>query len=230
MWYCTHAITAGYAESPSPLNVYQLVSQVFAFVKGVQSVDISWVDECAARAGLLARLVDRRSLIETSGGYIPDCLDGRVEFCDVHFAYSAMPDCPVLCGLSISANPGETLALVGQSGCGKSTIMSLLLRFYDVNQGQILLDGVDVREYDPRWLRARVAHVSQEVQLFSMSILDNICLGCPSATYEQVVGCMFFRVHYNAVGMQIGLATLGALTPNTWKGLSVWTNGRALNN
>eukprot|EP00794_Sanderia_malayensis_P017699 gene17699-19467_t len=106
-----------------------------------------------------------------------DHLDGTVQFRDVHFNYPTRPDVAVLRGLNISVNPGQTLALVGSSGCGKSTSVSLIERFYDVSEGVLSIDGFNVRDLNIKWLRSVIGIVSQEPVLFDCSIKDNITYG-----------------------------------------------------
>ncbi len=119
----------------------------------------------------------------------PDASDmppgpGRVEFDDVSFGYTASQ--PVLSGLSLTVEPGETLALVGGAGSGKSTISLLLPRFYDVWGGSVTVDGIDVRDTTMASLRARIGVVFEESFLFSDSVASNIAYGRPDATREQV--------------------------------------------
>ena len=83
----------------------------------------------------------------------------------------------VLKGLSATMKPGQTLALVGSSGCGKSTVVSLLERFYDPLSGSVKIDNTDIRDYNIRWLRSQIGIVSQEPVLFDMSVADNIRYG-----------------------------------------------------
>lgn len=114
-------------------------------------------------------------------------IQGRVEYRDVHFRYPSRADVPVLHSLSLRVEAGEQIALVGYSGAGKSTIAQLLMRFYEVDSGQILVDGKNIRDYDITALRRAIAIVPQEVMLFGGSILENIVYGRPGATEAEVL-------------------------------------------
>jgi ABC-type multidrug transport system fused ATPase/permease subunit len=109
---------------------------------------------------------------------------GSIEFQDVHFAYN--PGEPVLQAVSFKVEPGEKIAVVGATGAGKSTLISLLSRFYDVQQGAILVDGVDIRNFDLQGLRRSIGIVLQDVFLFSGSVADNLRLGDAGITVEQM--------------------------------------------
>ena len=111
----------------------------------------------------------------TSEGQSPsDKPRGHVSFRHVSFAYPSRPDVPVLSDFNLDILPNQTVALVGKSGAGKSTVLALLQRFYDVSEGSVCVDGVDVRLLDPLWLHRVIACVSQEPVLFSDSIRSNI--------------------------------------------------------
>jgi len=110
---------------------------------------------------------------------------GRIDFENVHFNYPTN-EIDVLHNFSLSIQPGEKIALVGESGVGKSTISQLIPRFYDVSEGSIRIDGVDIRKYDLDSLRRVIGHVQQDVFIFYDNILENIRYGDPNATDEQV--------------------------------------------
>lgn len=113
-------------------------------------------------------------------------LQGAVAFDGVSFRYPSRPDLPVLRNLSLRASSGERVALVGSSGAGKSTVVSLLLRFYEPNEGAIRFDGKPASEFKLEQIRGNIAVVPQEVLLFGGTIRENIAYGRPSATEEQI--------------------------------------------
>lgn len=111
-------------------------------------------------------------------------LRGRVDFEDVHFQYEE--GVPVIQGISLHVEPGERIAFIGTTGCGKSTMLNLLTRFYDVTGGRILIDGVDVRDYRLADFRHQFGIVLQESYIFSVTVKENIRYGRPRATIEEV--------------------------------------------
>jgi ATP-binding cassette, subfamily B, bacterial len=113
-------------------------------------------------------------------------VQGNISYRDVHFSYPSRKDLPVLKGLSFDVNAGEKIALVGYSGAGKSTIIQLLMRLYNYDSGEILIDGKPLTSYGISELRKNIAIVPQEVMLFGGSIFENISYGKPSATKEEV--------------------------------------------
>jgi len=109
----------------------------------------------------------------------PKCFEGHLDFENVKFAYPARPDINVLDEYTLSISPGTTTALVGGSGSGKSTVVALLQRFYDVNSGSIKIDGNDLRDLDVTWLRQKIGYVQQEPSLFGLSVKENLLYGVP---------------------------------------------------
>ncbi|MVZ61866.1 ABC transporter ATP-binding protein [Sphingobacterium humi] len=119
------------------------------------------------------------------GDYKPAHVAGSISFKNVWFAYNE--EKWVLKDISFTVQPGETLALVGATGAGKSSIINILSRFYEIQKGEILLDGVDIREYDLSFLRQTIATVLQDVFLFSDSVLNNIRLNNPKISMDSIV-------------------------------------------
>jgi ATP-binding cassette subfamily B protein len=142
-------------------------------------------------AGATERLVE---LLETEPAIkppahpktLPTPPRGEVSFENVTFHYPSRPDTAALNGLSLAVNPGEHVALVGPSGAGKSTVFQLLLRFYDPQSGVVRIDGVDLKDVDPREARKRIGLVPQDPVIFGSSALENIRYGRPEATDDEV--------------------------------------------
>ncbi|CAM5208879.1 ATP-binding cassette subfamily B protein OS=Ureibacillus acetophenoni OX=614649 GN=SAMN05877842_11599 PE=4 SV=1 [Ureibacillus acetophenoni] len=114
-------------------------------------------------------------------------LKGEVEFKDVHFKYELSEDKETLKGVNFHVKPGQTVALVGATGAGKTTIMQLIARFYDVGEGSILFDGKDVRDINRETLRSQMAFVLQDPFLFEASVYENIRYGKLNATDEEII-------------------------------------------
>ena len=131
-------------------------------------------------------LIDRAPAMLLRGGRTLAKVAGRLAYQGVHFSYPARPGTEVLHGVDLLVEPGEVVALVGPSGSGKSTLGSLLVRLYDPSSGRLTLDGVDLRELDPSWLRSQVGVVSQEPVLFSTTIAENVRYGRPGASDAEV--------------------------------------------
>lgn len=129
-------------------------------------------------------VLDTNEFTPEIGNYKPQEIKGKIEFKNVWFAYNE--DNWVLRDVSFEISPGQTLALVGATGAGKSSVISILSRFYEIQKGQILLDGIDIREYDLQYLRSNIATVLQDVFLFSDSIQSNISLHDPSVSIETI--------------------------------------------
>ncbi|MDX1751633.1 MAG: ABC transporter ATP-binding protein [Salinimicrobium sediminis] len=130
-------------------------------------------------------ILDTQASIADEGTVVVDHLKGEIEFEEVRFSY--VGDEEVLKGVSFKAKPGETVAIVGATGAGKSTIINLLNRSYEISSGRILLDGIDVKDMTLKSLRSEIAIVLQDVFLFADTILNNITLNDPKITKETVV-------------------------------------------
>ena len=133
-------------------------------------------------------ILDEESELDTTNTKLrpPLSIQGNIAFQNVSFAYPSRPDVTVLKGIDLNIEPGEKVALVGHSGAGKSTITQLLLRFYQTNQGKILVDGRDIQSYDLTSYRQHIGIVPQEVLLFGGTIQENIAYGKQDATLEEI--------------------------------------------
>ena len=171
------------------LGEYQKFSLYLVYVffpLGQLGFIISLMAQAGASASRIFEILDAKSEItdKPDARALPS-IQGRVEFKDVTFRYFGSSD-PVLRNVSFAAEPGQTVALLGATGSGKSTIINLIPRFYDVSEGVVLIDDHDVRDVTLDSLRSQIGIVLQETNLFSGTIRDNIAFGRPEATIEQV--------------------------------------------
>lgn len=139
---------------------------------------------------------------------IKDEFIGEIDFVDVNFQYD-VEGSHILNNFTLKINPGEKIALVGETGVGKSTISKLIPRFYDVNEGEVLVDGVNVKDYDLFNLRNAIGHVQQDVVIFWGTIKDNILYGKPEASHEEVIeAAKKARIHDFIMTLEDGYDTL----------------------
>ncbi len=187
VWVGAHAVLEGTmtAGQLSSFVMYALLSAV-----ALAAVAEVWGDVQLA-AGAAERLfellaVEPEIAIAPNPVPLPEPPLGLVEFEAVDFRYPTRPEVAALSGLVFRADPGETVAIVGPSGAGKSTVLRLLLRFYDPEGGAIRIDGVDLRDADPRDVRARMSIVPQETAIFTENLRENIRYGRPDASDAEV--------------------------------------------
>ena len=190
LWYGGRLVAEG-ADKPGGLTTGGLTSfLVYTLLVAFSLGGLSdlWADfmKASGAAERIFELMDRAPAIPPSGGAELAEVKGRVEMASVAFSYPARRDAPVLHGIDLAISPGEIVAIVGPSGAGKSTLAALLTRLYDPDRGTISLDGHDLRDLSPPFLRRTIGIVSQEPLLFSTSIQDNIRYGRPAATDAEV--------------------------------------------
>nr|WP_075851582.1 ABC transporter transmembrane domain-containing protein [Rhizobium hainanense] len=187
LWVGAQNVLAG-TMSAGTLGQFLLYSVIAGSSLGSLSEVWGELSQAAGAADRLGELLAEVSPIAAPVNPLPlpQPPQGRVEFSDVHFSYPSRPNRSALHGLSFSVKPGETVAIVGASGAGKSTIFSLLLRFYDPQKGHVAIDGVDARDVLPDALRERIAIVPQDTTIFAASIHDNIAFGRPGASRDEV--------------------------------------------
>ncbi|PVD39429.1 hypothetical protein C0Q70_02059 [Pomacea canaliculata] len=159
-----------------------------AFSLGNASPNFQTLANARGAAYTIFQLIDQKSKIDNmmESGRRPESVHGTITFKNIHFSYPSRPEVKVLNGLNLTIQPGQTMALVGSSGCGKSTTVQLLQRFYDPQEGQVLLDGIDIRELNVRWLRSNIGVVSQEPVLFATTIAENIRYGRDGVTQAEI--------------------------------------------
>ncbi|XP_017865605.1 PREDICTED: multidrug resistance protein homolog 49 [Drosophila arizonae] len=193
VWYGVNLILDDRGKEDRQYTPAVLVIVLFAVIMGAQNLGFSspHVDSFAVALGAarnLFRIIDRKSDIDPldESGLKPEGITGRLRFEDIHFRYPSRPDVEILKGLTVDVEPGQTVAFVGASGCGKSTVIQLMQRFYDPEQGQVLLDGRDLRSLNVGWLRSQIGVVGQEPVLFATTIGENIRFGNPLATQSDI--------------------------------------------
>ncbi|VAH33056.1 unnamed protein product [Triticum turgidum subsp. durum] len=170
------AFTAIFSAIVGGLSLGQSFSNLGAFSKGK-----------IAGYKLLEVIRQRPTIVQDStDGRCLDEVHGNIEFKEVSFSYPSRPDVMVFRDFSLFFPAGKTAAVVGGSGSGKSTVVSLIERFYDPNQGQVLLDNADIKSLQLKWLRDQIGLVNQEPALFATTIIDNILYGKPDATMAEV--------------------------------------------
>jgi ATP-binding cassette subfamily B protein len=178
------------ADQMSAGALVQFVIYAVMVAGGVAALSEIW-GELQRAAGATERLVELLRTQDTvqdpeTDIALPTPVAGRIAFENVHFTYPARPDVQALDGINLSINPGETVAFVGPSGAGKTTIIHLILRFYDPASGRITLDGVDLRDVSRAVFRQSVALVPQDPVIFAASARENIRFGRPDATDAEI--------------------------------------------
>ncbi|XP_023932082.1 multidrug resistance protein 1A isoform X3 [Lingula anatina] len=161
---------------------------IAAFSLGNATPTLANFGTARGAAYVIYRIIDKVPEINSDSeeGMRPDSVRGEIEFKNIHFKYPSRPDVKVLDGFNLTATRGQTVALVGSSGCGKSTCIQLLQRFYDPEEGQVFLDGVDIKDLNIKWLRNHIGVVSQEPVLFATTIAENIRYGRDGVTQEEI--------------------------------------------
>jgi ATP-binding cassette subfamily B protein len=188
LWVGARLVLAG-TLSPGELSQFVLYAVLVAASTGTISEVWSDVQAAAGAMGRLSELLIARPDIPvpTHPAALPAPVTGAIAFNDVCFSYPSRPGVLALSGFSMDVKPGETVALVGPSGAGKTTVFQLLLRFYDPQSGRIAIDGVDLTAADPRAVRSVIGLVPQETVIFSGTVADNIRYSKPEATEAEVM-------------------------------------------
>lgn len=189
LWRAAHLV---YAPGPDHLEIGQLLTFIMytvfigASIAGLGEL-YSKVQSTLGASERILEILDEASEPTHRPGALPIRLHGGIEYRHVAFSYPTRPDLPVLQDINFRIAAGEKIALVGPSGAGKSTIAGLLMQFYDLSGGEILVDGQAIGSYDLTELRRHIGIVPQETLLFGGTIRENIAYGKPTATEEEIV-------------------------------------------
>ncbi|UJR12090.1 hypothetical protein I4U23_016268 [Adineta vaga] len=194
--YCTYALGFWYGAKLVRDGEYtsgQVFTVFFAIIIGIFQLGqaaphIQALVQARATAFIVWQLIDAPCTIISNAkiGLTKNSLMGDIQFSEVCFRYPSRPDILILNRVSFDIKPGQTIALVGSSGSGKSTCVHLLERFYDPHAGSIKIDGISIQDYDLKWLRQQIGVVNQEPILFHGTIRDNILLGKQTATDQEL--------------------------------------------
>jgi ATP-binding cassette subfamily B protein len=158
---------------------------LFGFPTFVSLFAYSQVSLGMAGARRILELINRETDLDQNTEGRTHTLQGTIEFKDVSFTYDGANE-PALEGINLRVHPGQTVAIVGQTGTGKTSLVKLVNRTYDVTQGQVLLDGIDARDWNLESLRRQISIIEQDIFLFSRSIAENIAFGNPGATRDEI--------------------------------------------
>ncbi|XP_058534307.1 ATP-dependent translocase ABCB1 isoform X1 [Ochotona princeps] len=186
-WYGTTLVISKEYTIGQVLTVFFSVL-IGAFSIGQASPNIEAFANARGAAYEVFKIIDNEPSIDSysENGHKPDNIKGNLEFRNVHFSYPSRKEVKILKGLNLKVQSGQTVALVGNSGCGKSTTIQLMQRLYDPTEGVISIDGQDIRTLNVRYLREMIGVVSQEPVLFSTTIAENIRYGRGNVTMEEI--------------------------------------------
>ncbi|CAJ0587561.1 unnamed protein product, partial [Mesorhabditis spiculigera] len=209
-WVGTDYIYWGMASSSTVLTVFFSV-MMGSMAMGQAGQQYGVFGTALGAAGVVLQVIDREPEIDSysTEGARPTKVQGEVTVENLFFTYPTRPDVPILKGISLTCKPGETVALVGSSGSGKSTIVQLLLRYYNPEAGSIKIDGLPIQDWNIEHLRRTIGVVSQEPALFNATILENLRYGNPDATEGEIQSALRRANATNFIaGFPQGLNTL----------------------
>uniref|UniRef100_K7FJS5 ATP binding cassette subfamily B member 1 n=1 Tax=Pelodiscus sinensis TaxID=13735 RepID=K7FJS5_PELSI len=186
-WYGTTLVLSEDYSIGKVLTVFFAIL-IGAFSVGQTAPSMEAFANARGAAYAIFNIIDNEPHIDSfsEAGYKPDNIKGNLEFHNVFFNYPSRQDVKILKGLNLKVNCGQTVALVGSSGCGKSTTVQLIQRFYDPEKGMITIDGQDIKTLNLRYLREIIGVVNQEPVLFATTIAENIRYGREDVTMEEI--------------------------------------------
>ncbi|TAJ28364.1 MAG: ABC transporter ATP-binding protein [Nitrospirae bacterium] len=185
LWYGAQEVLQGVLTVGELVMFLSYLALFYVPINQIHSVN-HMLQHALAASERVFDILDQPPDVQDQPGAVPpkERLEGAVRFEDVSFHYR--PDVPILCHVTVAIKPGERIALVGPSGAGKSTLLKVLLRFYDVCEGRVMLDGVDVRDLPLAFLRSQIGFVQQEPFLFNGTVRENIAYGDLAADQVQI--------------------------------------------
>ncbi len=187
LWYGVSQMLVGQFSVGALLIFIAYLKDMYAPLRRFSKLSMT-LQKAAVSGDRLGKVLDADiKIVDAPDAWPLQRARGAVRFEGVSFAYPSAPDQPIVRGVSLEVQPGQVVALVGGAGSGKTTLMNLLMRFYEVNSGRVLLDGVDVRQLRVKDLRRQFAIVPQETVLFASSIRDNIAYGNSAAGEEAIL-------------------------------------------
>lgn len=184
MWYGASLVAAGQMSVGELVSFVLYTTFIGGSIAGLGDI-YSQLQKAIGSSERVLEIMDEAP--EAEFGATTDKFEGKIEFAGVSFRYPTRPEVEVLKNVSFQVQPGEKIALAGHSGAGKSTIIQLLLRFYETEKGSVLIDGRDLKEWDLKVLRSKIGIVPQEVLLFGGSIRENIAYAKPDATEDEII-------------------------------------------
>ncbi|CAJ0609886.1 unnamed protein product [Cylicocyclus nassatus] len=206
-----HLLKIGAIEDRGEVITVVISMMIGAYFLGVISPHLMVLLNARVSAATIYHIIDRTPEIDpySAEGKIPMSTKGEVEFNNVHFRYPTRKDTKVLNGLTLTIKPGETVALVGHSGCGKSTSVGLITRLYEAEAGTVKIDGNDVRRVNLEWLRNTVGIVQQEPMLFNGTIEENLRVGSPGIQRNEMIQvCKLANAHDFIMKLPNGYSTM----------------------
>jgi len=186
VWYGGGLVEHGQIELADLMSFLFYTAFIGASVNGLGDI-YSQIQSSVGASERILEILGENSEVDLAKTRNKEKIKGEIVYKNVSFSYPARPDMPVFNNFSLRIHPGEKIALVGQSGAGKSTVVQLLMRFYEIESGEILIDGKNIAQHDVTALRQNMAIVPQEVILFGGTIEENIKYGRLEATPEEIV-------------------------------------------
>ncbi|KAL0140038.1 P-loop containing nucleoside triphosphate hydrolase protein [Mucor lusitanicus] len=211
LWFGSKLVTEGHMTGPSVFIVFlAMMLGCMSFVK--LPPNLSAVSSARAAAYNVFQVIDRvpEINVDSSDGLMPDTIQGSLQFKNVSFSYPTRPDLKIIHDLNLQVAAGSTVAFVGSSGSGKSTVIQLIQRFYDASSGVISLDGHAVKDLNVKWLRQQMGIVSQQPTLFNATIRENVLMGVDKEVSEQdiIAACKEANCHTFISQLPQGYSTI----------------------